>query len=99
FVRDTAQGMLADLLDAADIDNTPELPCHAQLAAQLGGFPEVHWAAVPFAPLVREGEKTPDVTELNKAGEPFFGNGGFLASPAWQRLQKPLELEGTRFYR
>lgn len=99
FVRDTAQGMLTELLDAAGIANTPELPCHAQLAAQLEGFPEVHWAAVPFAPLVKEGEAAPDVSELNKAGEPFFGQGGFLASPAWQRLQKPLELEGTRFYR
>lgn len=99
FVRDTAQGMLTELLDAAGIANTPELPCHAQLAAQLEGFPEVHWAAVPFAPLVKDGEAAPDVTELKAAGKPFFGDGGFLASPAWQRLEKPLDLEGTRFYR
>lgn len=99
FVRDTAAGMLAELLDAAGIANTPELPCHAQLAAQLDGFPEVHWAAVPFAPLVQEGDGAPDVTQLAQAGEPFFGSGGFLAGPAWQRLQKPLDLEGTRFYR
>ncbi|MCK2088276.1 type III-B CRISPR-associated protein Cas10/Cmr2 [Thauera aromatica] len=99
FVRGTAQGMLADLLEAAGIANHPELPCHAQLAAQLDGFPEVHWAAVPFAPLVKEGDGAPDTTELAKAGAPFFGEGGFLAGPAWQRLQKPLELEGTRFYR
>lgn len=59
FVRDTAAGMLAELLDAAGIANTPELPCHAQLAAQLDGFPEVHWAAVPFAPLVQEGDGAP----------------------------------------
>lgn len=99
FVRETATGMIQDLLDAAGIANTPDLPCHAQLAAQLEGFPEVHWAAAPFAPLVKDGDGAPDVTELNKAGEPFFGDGGFLASPTWQRLQKPLDLEGTRFYR
>lgn len=99
FVRDTAQGMLAELLKDAGIANTPELPCHAQLAAQLDGFPEVHWAAVPFAPLVKDGDPAPDVAALRSAGEPFFGNGGFLASPTWQRLQKPLDLEGTRFYR
>lgn len=99
FVRDTAAGMLAELLADAGIANTPELPCHAQLAAQLDGFPEVHWAAVPFAPLVQEGDGAPDVTQLAQAGEPFFGSGGFLAGPAWQRLQKPLDLEGTRFYR
>ncbi len=99
FVRDTAQQMLNELLEAARIANTPELPCHAQLAAQLDGFPEVHWAAVPFAPLVQERDGAPDTAELARAAEPFFGEGGFLASPAWQRLQKPLELEGTRFYR
>ncbi|MFA7608012.1 MAG: type III-B CRISPR-associated protein Cas10/Cmr2 [Rhodocyclaceae bacterium] len=99
FVRDTAQGMLAELLKDAGIADTPELPCHAQLAAQLDGFPEVHWAAVPFAPLVKDGDPAPDVAALRSAGEPFFGNGGFLASPTWQRLQKPLDLEGTRFYR
>ncbi len=99
FVRDTAQGMLAELLKDAGIANTPDLPCHAQLAAQLDGFPEVHWAAVPFAPLVKDGDPAPDVAELRTAGQPFFGNGGFLASPTWQRLQKPLDLEGTHFYR
>ena len=99
FVRDTAQGMLAELLKDAGIANTPDLPCHAQLATQLDGFPEVHWAAVPFAPLVKDGDPAPDVAELRTAGQPFFGNGGFLASPTWQRLQKPLDLEGTHFYR
>ncbi len=99
FVRDTATDMLAELLDAAQIDNHSELPCHAQLAAQLEGFPEVHWAAVPFAPLVKDGDGGPDTTELAQASAPFFGNGGFLASPAWHRLRAPLELEGTRFYR
>ena len=99
FVRDTVQGMLDELLKDAGIANTPDLPCHAQLAAQLEGFPEVHWAAVPFAPLVKDGEAAPDVTELKAAGKPFFGDGGFLASPTWQRLEKPLDLEGTRFYR
>ena len=49
----------AELLADAGIANTPELPCHAQLAAQLDGFPEVHWAAVPFAPLVQEGDGPP----------------------------------------
>ncbi len=100
FVRKTAAAMLAELLQAAGIPNGPELPCHTQLATQLEGFPEVHWAVVPFAPLVEErtGE-VPDTTELKKASTPFFGSGGFLASPAWQRLSKPLDLEGTQFYR
>lgn len=99
FVRDTADDMLRELLRDAEIADDPDLPCHAQLKAQLDGFPEVHWAAVPFAPLVQEGDEAPDTTELACAGEPFLGDGGFLASATWHRLQKPLELEGTRFYR
>jgi CRISPR-associated protein Cmr2 len=100
FVRGTAAAMLADLLAAAGIPNRPELPCHTQLAAQLDGFPEVHWAVVPFAPLVEErAGEVPDTAELKNASAPFFGTGGFLASPAWQRLSRPLDLEGTQFYR
>jgi len=100
FVRDTAAAMLSELLEAAGIPNSPELPCHTQLATQLDDFPEVHWAVVPFAPLVEERNgEVPDTTELKKASTPFFGSGGFLASPAWQRLSKPLDLEGTQFYR
>ncbi len=100
FVRDTAAAMLADLLGAAGIPNSPELPGHSQLAAQLDGFPEVHWAVVPFAPLVEErAGEVPDTAELKDASAPFFGDGSFLASPAWQRLSRPLDLEGTQFYR
>lgn len=103
FVRDTAAGMLAELLDAAKIANTPELYCHTQLARQLEGFPEVHWAAVPFGPLVKTGEgDAPDVSGLVAASQPFFGNTelpGFLGSSAWKVLSKAIEIDGTRFYR
>lgn len=100
FVRNTATDMLGELLDAADIADTPELPCHEQLAAQLEGFPEVHWAAVPFAPLVKEtAGQVPDVAGLRTASQPFVGEGGFLSGDTWHRLAKPLDLEGTQFYR
>jgi len=103
FVRDTAAGMLRDLLDSADIPDTPDLHCHQQLARQLEGFPEVHWAVVPFAPLVTErAGEAPDTSALAAASAPFFGSTdqpGFLGSPAWKVLSKPLDLEGTRFYR
>ena len=105
FVRDTASGMLTELLEAAGIPDSPELACREQLRAQLDGFPEVHWAAVPFAPLIEErtGE-APETRELAALSEPFFSTGegstgGFLASETWKRLSRPLDLEGTRFYR
>jgi CRISPR-associated protein Cmr2 len=57
---------------------------------QLKGFPEVHWAAVPFS-LVRrrnaDKQTDLDVAALSSAMAPFFGveQGkpcGFLSSPA-----------------
>lgn len=103
LVRNTAAAMLADLLDSAGIANTSELYCHEQLARQLEGFPEVHWAAIPFAPLVveRAGE-APDTAGLAAASSPFLGHHdapGFLGGEAWKVLSRPLDLEGSRFYR
>jgi len=71
---------------------------HDQMKRQLEGFPEVHWAAVPFS-LIRscdKGNQTElDVTELAAAMKPFFageGDPGFLCTHAWKLLQSELEL-------
>lgn len=102
-VRQWLQGLgetvVAELLDAAGITNTPDLPCHAQMRAQLAGFPEVHWAVVPFSLIgVTDAQKQTglDTSQLSAAMRPFFGAGegedcGFLASPAWKLLQNELE--------
>lgn len=100
FVHSTAAAMLVGILEDAGIPNSSDLPCHAQLQAQLEGFPEVHWAVTPFAPLIQEeAGKVPDTGELQKASAPFFGVHSFLAGQTWQRLSKPLDLDGTQFYR
>lgn len=69
-----------------------------QMQAQLEGFPEVHWAAVPFS-LIGIGDRKKqtglDTTQLSAAMRPFFegdGEPGFLDTPAWQLLQKEIEL-------
>ena len=49
WLQNLGEQVIAELLDEAGIANTPGLPCHAQMRAQLAGFPEVHWAAVPFS--------------------------------------------------
>lgn len=99
FVLKVAREMLDGLLDDAKIPAAEDLPCYSQLIAQLEGFPEVHWASAPFSPLIKDrAGQAPDISELIKAGEPFFGAQGFLASQTWKRLSKPLDLEGTRFY-
>ncbi len=69
-----------------------------QMKEQLEGFPEVHWAAVPFSLIgIGEAKKQTglDTTQLSAAMRPFFegdGEPGFLDTPAWQLLQKDIEL-------
>ncbi|MDW8479478.1 MAG: type III-B CRISPR-associated protein Cas10/Cmr2 [Xanthomonadales bacterium] len=73
----------------------------AQMREQLAGFPEVHWAAVPFS-LIRcrdeERQRDLDLSALVRAMAPFYGvaedqASGFLASPAWRLLSREIELE------
>ncbi|GAB1384633.1 hypothetical protein MASR1M50_29540 [Burkholderiales bacterium] len=99
WLQNLGEQVIAELLDEAGIANTPDLPCHAQMRAQLAGFPEVHWAAVPFSLIgVADVQKQTglDTAELSEAMRPFFGAGesqdcGFLASPAWKLLQEGLQ--------
>ncbi len=108
-VRQWLQGLgeqvVRELLQAVrhpEADANPEgTPTpFAQMRDQLQGFPEVHWAAVPFSLVdARNPERQTDldVVQLSDAMRPFFGTApgqpcGFLATPAWQMLQKDLQL-------
>ena len=99
WLQNLGETVVAELLDMANIANDPDLPCHAQMRAQLAGFPEVHWAAVPFSLIgVANAQKQTglDTTQLSAAMRPFFGAGegqacGFLDSPAWKLLQNELQ--------
>lgn len=95
------EDVLARLLKEADINNTPDLYCHQQMREQIRGFPDVHWAIVPFSLI---GIKNPDrQTGLDTAGlsaamRPFFeagdnGDPGFLGSPAWRLLQDEISFD------
>ena len=83
------------------------LYAYRQMREQLSGFPEVHWASVPFSLIhPRDGQWQTDLdtTKLSAAMAPFFGaNGdqpsGFLDSPAWKVLRKERAWEdGTTFF-
>ena len=84
------------LLEVAGLADGGTKHCHRQMIEQLQGFPEVHWAAVPFSlirPRNRQRQTDLDTMALSEAMAPFFGVEpgapcGFLASPAWQVLQK-----------
>ena len=76
---------------------------------QLQGFPDVHWAAVPFSlirPRNADRDTDLDTTALSEAMSPFFGveagnpgAPGFLGSPAWKVLQKEARLaSGATFF-
>ena len=104
--RDWLQGLgrrvVKRLLQEAGIEADESLYCFEQMRRQLEGFPEVHWAAVPFALITRDGEQAAENQPLlSEAMRPFFGteNGGFLSSPAWQILRRQIQLEGgTPFF-
>lgn len=96
WLQNLGQTVLAELLEAAGMGNAGDLHCHQQMREQLAGFPEVHWAAVPFS-LIGIGNKKRqtglDTTQLSEAMRPFFGGDGepgFLGTPAWQLLQNEL---------
>jgi len=99
FVRETGEAALKRVLDtavAADAhapfdaaDDT--LPAWAQLRAQLDDFPDVHWAAVPFALATSKAARDSADAEHLKPALAMFHEGdapGFLGSAAWKALMQ-----------
>lgn len=102
WIQQEARTMLKELLDAGHFKSADEsLFCWQQLAQQLDGFPEVHWAAVPWSLVGKQADGQPDTQELAEAQTPFFpdGKGSFLTSPTWRVLQRDIEIEGAKFYK
>ena len=100
-----ANAALDCLLERAGSAIPDAAPAREQIKQQLAGFPEVHWAAVPWSPLVVERERQPpEVASLTDALGCFYPKEpanapGFLASPAWQLLNKELKLpDGAVFF-
>ncbi len=99
FMSDTGKAALRKILEAIEEPDSPDLPCYQQLDEQLKGFPEVHWAAVPWS-LAESGEQ-PDGGKLKNVLSNFYPEGGkigFLDSPAWQVLQQDINLDGAKFF-
>lgn len=95
------QEVVQRLLDEVRTPQDPALPCFEQMRTQLEGFPEVHWAAVPFSLIgVTNKEKQTglDTTQLSAAMRPFFGavegqDCGFLDTDAWKLLHQELHAQ------
>lgn len=91
------------LLRTADIPDDPALHGYAQIREQLAGFPEVHWAAVPWSLVGTDTDGRVDAsdTRLAEAMQPFFASSppGFLGSAAWSLLSRGITLETGWFWK
>ncbi|GAB4180416.1 MAG: hypothetical protein Fur0039_25100 [Rhodocyclaceae bacterium] len=107
WLKRLGDDVVARLLHEAGFDVENTATPYEQMKEQLAGFPEVHWAAVPFS-LIRPRNKAKqtdlDTSALSAAMAPFFGVEagkpcGFLDTPAWQVLQKEIDWgDGTTFF-
>ncbi|MEW6245660.1 MAG: type III-B CRISPR-associated protein Cas10/Cmr2 [Nitrospirota bacterium] len=107
WIQELGKKVVDRLLRTAGLTDDTEKHCHVQMRDQLRGFPEVHWAVVPFS-LIRSNSQDKqtglDVTRLSEAMAPFFGVAagqacGFLATAAWQVLQKEAKFaDGITFF-
>lgn len=80
---------------------------YRQMREQIRGFPELHWASVPFSlvlPRSKSSQTHVDTVRLSEAMAPFFGvdsgeRSGFLQSEAWEILQQEIRWDDdTTFY-
>ena len=107
WLKQLGGAVVDDLLEAARLKRRhgprdESVHAYRQMGEQLAGFPEVHWAAVPFS-LVRARQGAAwqklDTARLAEAMGPFFGargdeKSGFLQSAVWGRLQKEMRWRG-----
>lgn len=107
WLMDLGERVVDRLLDAAGHSDRAGVYAYEQMRNQLQGFPEVHWASVPFSLIrPRNAERQTDLeaTALVAAMAPFFGAApdrpaGFLDSPAWRVLRQNIRWDdGTTFF-
>lgn len=106
WIQELGRRTVERLLHEAGEPVREDLYCFEQARRQLAGFPEVHWAVVPFSLIgtEREGKGVVDTRALAEAMAPFYGVEpgqpcGFLDGDAWKVLQREIDWpDGTRFY-
>ena len=106
WIQSIGEATVDRLLEAAGLASGTQQYCHEQMREQLADFPDIHWAAVPFS-LIKDAAQSGqglDVGELSSVLSNFLDastdtDAGFLASPAWQVLQREIVWEdNTRFF-
>lgn len=107
WIQQLGQDSVDRLLEVAGLAKGEAQYCHSQMREQLAGFPEVHWASVPFS-MIKAADKQRqtnlDVSALLQGMAPYFGASpntpcGFLDTPAWKVLQNDILWgDGTTFF-
>ncbi|MGI9213224.1 MAG: type III-B CRISPR-associated protein Cas10/Cmr2, partial [Methylococcaceae bacterium] len=99
WLQTLGQTVVNRLLREANLVQEGEQACHQQMREQLDGFPEVHWAIVPFS-LIGIGDVAHqtqlETSGLTEAMAPFFNGAdgqpcGFLDTPAWTVLGQNIQ--------
>jgi CRISPR-associated protein Cmr2 len=107
WLQDLGEEVVTRLLKTAGYDVEAENVPYEQMKQQLKGFPEVHWAAVPFSLIKARNaarQTDLDISGLSEAMAPFFGvepgnSCGFLDTHAWKILAKEIDWnDGTTFF-
>ena len=107
WLKQLGDDVVSRLLKEAGFDVETTGTPYEQMKQQLAGFPEVHWASVPFSlihPRNTAKQTDLDVSGLLGAMAPFFGVEpgkpcGFLDTPAWKMLAKDINWnDNTTFF-
>ena len=103
WVIERADEAFRGLLKVAPIPDAPDLHGYRQIREQLAGFPEVHWAAVPWSLVGTDGEGKVAAGDrrLAEAMRPYFSGDppGYLGSQAWRLLGGGVDLEDGWFWK
>jgi CRISPR-associated protein Cmr2 len=104
FAQKQAHRAFIKLLDAIDEPAHQQLHGWSQIDRQLAGFPEVHWASVPWSLAIDNAAAGDEVSSgtLAEAMRPFMGAHaapGFLGHPAWKLLSRGVEIDKGWFWK
>lgn len=105
FALESTEAAWRKLLAETGEDDDPGLPAYAQIREQLHGFPEVHWASVPWSLIGQDSNGKVDASDgrLAEAMQPFFESDppGYLGTKAWELLSNSagMQLEKGRFWK
>lgn len=103
WVEERTKAAFRKLLEAAAIPDREDLHGYRQIEEQLAGFPEVHWAAVPWSLVGTDADGRVDASDsrLAEAMQPFFESTppGFLGGGAWPIISGGVKLEDGWFWK